>query len=270
MNADFLAEPEALLEENEVAVFDCRFLLADPQQGKTLYTQGHIPGAYHLDLNRDLSGPVQQHGGRHPLPEPQQFAQLLAGYGVGHNTPVIAYDDSRFGFAARLWWMMCSLGYRPPRLLNGGYAGFLAGGGKPETGAAAKYTGLAVEPPVASSFGGQCNAELLAPLQSNGALLIDSREPDRYAGLAEPIDPIAGHIPGAVNLPWQSVTDDQGWIRDEQTLRAHFGGALETPELLVYCGSGVTACVNLFALALLGRGDAKLYAGSWSDWCSYL
>src|SRR5690606_23239620 len=110
----------------------------------------------------------------------------------------------------------------------------------------------------------------LLDAQASGALLVDSREPRRYAGLEEPIDPVAGHIPGAVNRPWQGVTDSDGVVTDAAGLQAHWGDALAAEHLLVYCGSGVTACVNLFSLALLGKDDATLYAGSWSDWCSYL
>ncbi|MFK7976543.1 MAG: sulfurtransferase [Halioglobus sp.] len=268
---DYLMEPDALGGERDLVMFDCRFALADPDQGRALYAEGHIPGAFYLDLNRDLSGPVAQHGGRHPLPQASLFVELLASYGVGPLTSVIAYDDSRFGFAARLWWMLRALGYRSPRLLNGGYAGYLASGGEPSkakepVGPVSSVMSFAGS----STFSGQCNRRELADLLGAGAVLIDSREPDRYAGLAEPIDPVAGHIPGAVNFPWQAVTDEQGRMRDEQTLRAMFGSALDAPELLVYCGSGVTACVNLFCLALLGRRDARLYAGSWSDWCSFL
>jgi thiosulfate/3-mercaptopyruvate sulfurtransferase len=127
-----------------------------------------------------------------------------------------------------------------------------------------------VAPPLYDCFAGNCDIEGLRESQASGAVLIDSREPHRYAGLDEPIDPVAGHIPGAINCPWQGVTDEQGFLLDAAALQAHWGNALEAEQLVVYCGSGVTACVNVFSLALLGREDARLYAGSWSDWCSYL
>lgn len=269
MENDYLVEPEVLGEAGERVIIDCRFSLADPGQGRQLYREGHIPGAVYLDLNRDLSGPVLAHGGRHPLPPSSVFASVLASAGVACDTDVVVYDDSRFGFAARLWWMMRALGYRPPRLLNGGYQGYLATGAKPQAGEQVSSMAAAEQPAVAG-FDGQCEREALARLQAQGAVLIDSREPRRFAGLEEPIDPIAGHIPGATNFPWQAVTDTQGRLRDTQALRDHFESVLDAPQLLVYCGSGVTACVNLFCLALLGRGDAKLYAGSWSDWCSHV
>lgn len=262
-----LIEPEELLANTDAVVLDCRFSLADPQEGRRLYGQGHVPGAHYLDLNRDLSGPVQAHGGRHPLPEPDRFAATLAHFGVGLDTEVIAYDDSRLAFAARLWWLMRALGYRPPGLLNGGYQGFIRAGGRPETDVPASRP---LPAPTVGQFQGWCDIDAVRTALARGGILVDSREPRRYAGLEEPIDPVAGHIPGAVNRPWQQVTDPDGKVQDTAAQRAHWGDALGPAPLVVYCGSGVTACVNLFSLALLGRDDATLYAGSWSDWCSYL
>ena len=264
-----LIQTTELLAARDAVVFDCRFSLADPGEGVALYRQGHIPGAYYLDLNRDLSGPLGPHGGRHPLPDPAAFVATLAACGVGPDTPVIAYDDSRLAFASRLWWLLRSLGYQAPQLLNGGYPGFLAAGGQPDATLPGPIAQLAALP-AAQAFSGFCNIEEVRAAQGAGALLVDSREPRRYQGLEEPVDPVAGHIPGAINRPWQGVTGPSGEVLDVAALKAHWGDALEEEQLVVYCGSGVTACVNLFSLALLGREDATLYAGSWSDWCSYL
>jgi thiosulfate/3-mercaptopyruvate sulfurtransferase len=261
-----LIAPADLPAHRDAVVFDCRFSLADPLEGRRLYEQGHVPGAYYLDLNRDLAGPVREHGGRHPLPEPARFAATLAGFGVVPDTDVVAYDDSRMAYAARLWWLMRALGYRPPALLNGGYQGFLAAGGTPQ---AAVPVGRPRPVPAVGDFRGCCDIEGVRTAQANGAVLVDSREARRYAGLEEPIDPVAGHIPGAINRPWQGVTDAAGTVLDTAGQRAHWGDAVTSAPLVVYCGSGVTACVNLFSLALLGRDDATLYAGSWSDWCSW-
>lgn len=248
-------------------VFDCRFSLAEPERGRTLYLHGHIPGAYFLDLNRDLSGPEGVHGGRHPLPAADRFAMMLAEYGVDRDTPVVAYDDSRLAGSTRLWWLMRSMGYRPPRLLNGGYQAWLGAGGEPELTVPAVRERAAM---MRGEFSGHCDIDGVRAALAQGALLIDSREERRYQGLEEPIDPVAGHIPGAINRPWQGVTSEDGSVVDIEALRAHWGEALDADQLVVYCGSGVTACVNLFSLALLGREDASLYAGSWSDWCSHL
>jgi len=248
-------------------LLDCRFSLADPGAGRAGYLAGHIPGAHFLDLNRDLSGPPARHGGRHPLPAPATFAATLARFGVGLDTPVIAYDDSRLAGAARLWWLMRSLGYRPPVLLNGGYAAFLAAGGQPETTTPTPRPSVA---PGIGAYRGACAIDEVRAAGERGILLVDAREERRYLGLEEPIDPVAGHIPGAINRPWQGITTEQGRVRETEELRGHWGDALKARELVVYCGSGVTACVNLFSLSLLGREDARLYAGSWGDWCSYL
>ncbi len=266
MREDMLISAAALAAEVPPVIVDCRFSLADPAEGRRLYAAGHLPGAYYLDLNRDLSGPPGTHGGRHPLPDAAALQLTLARCGIGPETEVVAYDASRFAFAARLWWLMRSLGYRPPRLLDGGFQAWEAMGGPLQT-----------DPPPARSadwaptaFSAYCDIDAVRDRQAAGATLVDSREAVRYAGLEEPIDPVAGHIPGAINHPWQAVTDDNGFVRDEQALRRLWGASLEADDLVVYCGSGVTACVNLFALALLGRDDACLYPGSWSDWCSYL
>jgi thiosulfate/3-mercaptopyruvate sulfurtransferase len=186
---------------------------------------------------------------------------------VGPDTEVLVYDDSRLAFAARLWWLMRSLGYKPPRLLNGGYQAFLDAGGRPDAVVPQAQPCAAI---TATGFSGYCDIDGLRTIQGEGALLVDSREERRYQGLEEPIDPVAGHIPGAINRPWQGVTSTEGIVCDLSGQQAHWGDALEAEHLVVYCGSGVTACVNLFSLALLGRDDATLYAGSWSDWCAYL
>ncbi len=265
MYSDFLAEPGDLPADTRIV--DCRFSLLDPEQGLADYRAGHIPGASYMHLNRDMSGPTGPRGGRHPLPEPAVFANTLADHGIGRDTPVLAYDDSAFAFASRLWWMMRALGYRAPRLLNGGYQAWLALGNKPETGDA-RAAPVAVDTP--AGWSGYLDRDAVIEAQAANAQLVDSRETKRYHGLGEPIDPVAGHIPGAVNRPWQGVTDDAGKVLPRDDLRDHFGDLLERESLVVYCGSGVTACVNLFGLALLGRDDPALYPGSWSDWCSYL
>ena len=265
MYSDFIVEPGDL--PGDARLVDCRFSLLDPEQGLADYREGHIPGASYMHLNRDMSGPVGRHGGRHPLPPPDLFAGTLAARGIGPDTEVVAYDDSRFAFASRLWWMMRALGYRPPRLLNGGYRAWQALAQAPETGDAHVTP---IEAPAAGGYSGYLDREAVIEAQAANAQLVDAREPKRYQGLEEPIDPMGGHIPGAVNRPWQGVTDDQGRVLPPDGLRDHFGDLLNRESLVVYCGSGVTACVNLFALALLGRDDPALYPGSWSDWCSYL
>ena len=261
------------LDDPHVAIADCRFSLADPDVGQQQYQASHIPGASYLNLNLDLSSPVEKHGGRHPLPDPQTLADRLAAMGVnsaatGQETLVVAYDDSRFAFAARLWWLLRYLGHERVAVLDGGWRGWQAGG-YPVTNV--------VSSPQRGTFVPQLQRDRIVDIEDVKArkdrpevALVDSRDRDRYLGEREPIDPIAGHIPGAVNYPWKTVSDQQGHLlpASEQTKR--WSDLASTEEILVYCGSGVTACVNLLSLELAGIKTGKLYAGSWSDWISYL
>lgn len=260
-------EPADISQHDAAVIFDCRFSLADFGEGKALYLNGHIPGAHYFSLETDMSSPVLTHGGRHPLPEADEFVSLLARFGVGPETDVIAYDDSRFAFASRLWWMMKSLGFKPPVLLNGGYKAWLAAGGESETGI--PKTVPISNPEGSFSFGNYCKIEDVVAAQKASTTIVDSREAPRFQGLEEPIDPVAGCVPTAVNRPWQGVTDETGKFLDEEAQRKHWGELLNADPMIVYCGSGVTACVNLFSLARLGRDDVTLYVGGWSDWCSY-
>lgn len=251
----------------DVVVVDCRFSLVDEAAGEAAYRAGHIPGAHYLHLNRDLSAPLGEHGGRHPLPDAQAFCDRLAQLGVGRDTPVVAYCDSRFAFSSRLWWMMQALGYTRVQLLDGGYPSWVANGGEESTEDAAREP---VEPHRADAYAGRLDIDGMREAQGEGALLVDSREERRYLGLEEPIDPVAGHIPGALNYPWQGVSDESGRALAADAQQRRWQDIESDQELVVYCGSGVTACVNLLSLRLAGREGARLYAGSWSDWCSYL
>jgi len=197
------------LDDPQVAIADCRFSLADPNLGQQQYQKGHIPGAHYFDLNRDLSSPVSQHGGRHPLPDPYQLAEKLAAAGIcseygSEPTLVVAYDDSYFAYAARFWWLLRHLGHARVAVLDGGVSQWQA-------------SGYCLTDTVSISKPGHFVPQLqhtdvvdIAAVRSRqgqpGVVLVDSREGDRYRGEREPIDPIAGHIPGAVNYPWQSVT----------------------------------------------------------------
>jgi thiosulfate/3-mercaptopyruvate sulfurtransferase len=266
-----IIEPGEIPARDNAVIIDCRFSLADSGEGAALYRAGHIPGAHYLDLEHDMSSLVSQHGGRHPLPDVSEFVAVLAALGVGPDTRVIAYDDSRLAYAARLWWMMKSLGYKPPELLNGGYQAWLQAGGIAQTEIPVPIGCPGEEKEeLADQFSGVCDIQGLRDAQGAGCIVVDSREEKRYQGLEEPIDPVAGHIPGAINRPWQGVSDSSGRFLGAEAQRHHWGKALEAGQLVVYCGSGVTACVNLFSLSSLGRDDAILYSGSWSDWCSHL
>ncbi len=255
------------LDDPQVAIADCRFSLTNPELGQQQYLLGHIPKAYYLDLAEDLSSPVEKHGGRHPLPNPIELAPKLSAMGVNSQTLVIAYDDSRFAFAARLWWLLRYLGHHQVAVLNGGFSAWLQAG-YPVTNM--------ISPPQTAQFMPQSQPSYVVDITTvrarkdlMGVALVDSREGDRYRGEREPIDPIAGHIPGAVNYPWLEVSDAQGYLKSVAEQRCRWEKLHQAQEILVYCGSGVTACVNLLSLEMAEICTGKLYAGSWSDWCSY-
>jgi thiosulfate/3-mercaptopyruvate sulfurtransferase len=270
-DTDLIVSNKWLLENlnhPDIAIFDCRFSLANPQEGKKQYQTSHIPGSYYLDLNQDLSSSVQKHGGRHPLPNIEEFADKLSSMGVNSGqTFVIAYDDSRLAFASRLWWLLRYLGHEKVAVLDGGFNGWIAS-----------------EYPVTEEIPAQRNSKFIPQPQtqmivdretvknrkdSSQTALIDSRENDRYQGIKEPIDKIAGHITGAINYPWKEVTDSHGYLLPQQQQINRWGQLENKQEIMVYCGSGVTACVNLLSLELAGINNSKLYPGSWSDWISY-
>lgn len=259
------------LDDPKVVIVDTRFSLSEPEQGRNQYQSGHIPGAYYLDLNQDLSSPVQSHGGRHPLPNWKQFASQLNSIGIHSEPPagptqVVIYDDSRFAFAARLWWMLRYLGHDRVAILDGGIGAWQVAG-----------LPLSQDIPPAKTGGFEPNPQLgwtvdIETVRQRkdlpGVVVVDSRSPERFRGEVEPIDPIAGSIPGAVNSFWQEITTDSGQLKSSAALSAHWAGLNPNDEIIVYCGSGVTACVNLFALVMAGHPMHKLYPGGWSDWCS--
>lgn len=265
VSAQWLADR---LEDPQIAIVDCRFALADPTQGEREYQKAHIPGAYYLNLDRDLSAPVGQHGGRHPLPDPDTFARKLEAMGINFGrTMVIAYDDSKMAFAARLRWFLGYLGHDRVAILNGGWRGWNA----------KTYPVTEAIPPIKSgNFSPQIQSDRIVDIETVKArkdlpqtLLIDSRDRDRFLGKREPIDPIAGHIPGAVNFPWQEACNAEGYVKPPNEQQQRWENISDTDDIILYCGSGVTACVNLLSLEMLGIDSAKLYVGGWSDWCSY-
>lgn len=262
-----------LLGREDVVVADCRFSLADAEQGAREYAAGHVPGAWHLDLNRHLSSPVGKHGGRHPLPDVARLSARLGEMGVrsgagADQSLVVAYDDSRLAFAARLWWLLRYLGHTRVCVLDGGFRAWKDERLPVETAVPAPRAGRFVAEPRPERVVG---FEQVRRIVAGGtdAVLVDSREAERYAGVREPIDPVAGHIPGALNFPWPEVTDADGFVRDAEFQRRRWARLPSGRGCVVYCGSGVTACVNLLSLHLAGAAAAKLYAGSWSDWCSH-
>jgi thiosulfate/3-mercaptopyruvate sulfurtransferase len=248
-------------------IVDCRFNLKAPDEGMSLYRMEHIPNAIYAHLEHDLSAPVSKTSGRHPLQDVNQFKRKLGAWGITHNTQVVVYDDAAGSYAARLWWMLRWLGHESVAVLDGGFTTW-------------KQQGLpttAVVPHInAVTFTGEPDMKMLVDsktlerrLRESGICLVDVRDARRYLGLEEPIDNIAGHIPGAINIPWKTNIADNGLFQSKAQLHDHYMNVLRvTPgeNIVFMCGSGVTACHSLLALDYIGVTGARLYPGSWSEW----
>lgn len=256
------------LEDGHTAVFDCRFNLLAPEQGVAAWREAHIPGAHYAHLDNDLAGPAVPDGGRHPLPEPETFAAWLGARGVDTKSQVVAYDDAGGAIAARLWWLVRWLGHERVAVLDGGLDAWRSRGyplddRRPRHRASRQPLRGS---PRAGSTQTTADVEALGPERSR---LIDARDPARFRGEVEPIDPVAGHVPGARNLPFSELLDEAGGIRDKETLErrllAVLDGDSETPWS-VMCGSGVTACHLALAAEHAGLRAPKLYVDSFSGW----
>lgn len=252
--------------DRKVIIFDCRFQLGKPHWGRESFVASHIPGAQFLDLDEDLSAAViPGKTGRHPLPKPQVLAETLAQKGVNNSTRVIVYDDAPGFFAARAWWLLRWLGHEHVYVLNGGIAAWLAEGGETETGIEKERVTGDFKAKVDDSMTVSAQ-EVMASLNNGEFVMIDARAEARFRGEVEPIDPIAGHIPGAVCLPCNANVDDQGKFLDSRQLSSRLQSAGNDHNRVCYCGSGVTACHNILAAAVAGMPLPRLYAGSWSEW----
>jgi thiosulfate/3-mercaptopyruvate sulfurtransferase len=259
----------ARLDQPKLVLLDCRFALEDPTYGARSYAEGHLPGAHFADLETDLSGPVSKgRTGRHPLPEPHGLIQRLRAWGLHNESQVVLYDDGPGAFAARAWWLLAWLGKRDGVfLLDGGLKAW-------------REAGLPLSKELPDNgqgcFDGQPDPNLLIDaeglarrLGDTRMTLLDARALPRFRGEVEPIDPVAGHIPGARCAAFTDNLGSDGRFLPAEQLRQRFTQLLDgkpVEELVAYCGSGVTACHNLFALSLAGFPLAPLYAGSWSEW----
>ncbi len=252
-------------------VFDCRHALTDPNWGPKEYTKGHIPGAYHAHIDRDLSGPRGDgHKGRHPLPIPGVFQRFLQTFGVNDDTQVVVYDDAGGVWAARLWWLLRHFGHENVAVLDGGLPRWKSLGlplskdrRRPTEG---KFSGRPGHMPTIDAM------RITADLEGGPGTfqLVDARAPARYHGEDEPVDPVAGHIPSAINLPFAGNLEPDGRFLSPDELRARYEttlGVQDAGKVAVYCGSGVTAAHDILALEVAGMGTASLYPGSWSEWC---
>lgn len=254
-----------LNDPNWLAV-DCRFDLAKPDAGEAAYRAAHIPGALYAHLDRDLSSALTPTSGRHPLPSPEQFAATLSRWGVTPSTQVVAYDADTGAVAARLWWMLRWVGHSAVAVLDGGLKAWLEAG-LPTTQEIRARTPSAFTARADRSR--WVSSEELAQKLAEGWRLLDARAPERFAGKVEPIDPIAGHVPGAVNHPLTTNLGPDGRFLPPQELRARYErsqAGVPDEHTIAMCGSGVTACHLLLAMEAAGKSGARLYAGSWSEW----
>jgi len=265
-----LISPEELarhLDDPTWVVVDCRWTLTDPAAGPAAHARSHIPGARYANLDDDLSRRPSPSDGRHPLPAAADFAARLGSWGVGNSTTVVAYDEASGAIAARLWWLLGWLGHDRRLVLDGGFAAWTAAG-LPVEARMPRWQPAHFVPRALADDSVVAAADLPA-LQAAGSLLVDVRAAPRYRGEQEPIDPVAGHVPGAVNRPGSVNIDANGRFRASEALRGELTellGGRSPRELIAMCGSGVTACQLLLALEVAGLDGAKLYAGSWSEW----
>lgn len=251
-------------QDPNVRIIDARFELNAPVAGPAMYAAGHVPGAVYLDLDRDLAAPPGA-SGRHPLPDLEALARKLGTSGIGRQHEVLVYDQVGSMYAARAWWLLRYMGHDAVRVLDGGYAAYLAVGGEVSSRSPS-------HPP--TSFDIDVRQEMvleldgiLARLDDPGLVMLDARSPERYRGETEPLDPKAGHVPGALNLPYASSSGPAGMLSPSEIRQLYELDTLpDDADLVAYCGSGVSAAHLVLALEVAGRRGVKLYPGSWSEW----
>lgn len=255
-----------MLDSSGLCIIDARHELGDPEAGRSAWLEGHIPGAVHLDLNRDLSGRAGVHGGRHPLPDLDRMTDVFGAAGVGPDGQVVVYDADTGMFAARVWWMLRYLGFDAVQVLDGGFNAWTQGNHPVSTEPAAASPTVFVpdvRPEMLAS-----RDEVMAAVGNEAVLIIDARPAERYRGEVAAYDPVAGHIPGARNFP-HSDNLREGRLRPLAELQEHYQEVASAPETIAYCGSGVSAALDVLAIDEAGLPMPRLYAGSWSDWSSY-
>jgi thiosulfate/3-mercaptopyruvate sulfurtransferase len=259
-------ELQGLLGTPGLLVVDCRYELGNVAAGRKAYDAGHIPGAVFASMDEDLAAARQPRTGRHPLPSPAAFAASLARWGFTPSSRVVAYDQGNGAFAARLWWLLRARGHDGVQLLDGGFAAWLAAGN-------ASDAAVPVPAPTSVSergFNGVVSSDdVVAGLAARNITLVDARAADRFAGRNETVDPVAGHVPGAVNLPFTGNLTPELRFQDAAALVERWTPLIQkgaNAPIIAMCGSGITACHNLVALELAGHSGARLYAGSYSEW----
>ncbi len=274
--SELLIKAESLrsaLSEQDWVVFDVRYNLSDAKAGENAYLSGHIPGAYFLDHGTQLAGQSMGTNGRHPLPEHQGFKRLLQTHGLTPRSKIVVYDHSDGSFAARAWWLLRWQGYTNVRILDGGLKAWQNAGGTLQTSVPTLRVQQYPETPedAASTMPTVSANDILTPQYKETRVIVDARSPERYRGEVEPIDPVAGRIEDALNRTMGHNVQSDGHFKTATQLHDEFKTLLgSTPgdQVIHYCGSGITACHNIFAMELAGLGGSALYPGSWSEWCS--
>ena len=255
------------LQDPDWVIFDCRFVLTAPESGRQAYSTAHIPGARYAHLDQDLSSPITADSGRHPLPDPDVLATKLGAWGVDNNTQVVVYDDSFGAIAGRLWWLLRWLGHEQVALLDGGLPKWQREQ-RPMTADPPTITPKSFKPSINNDMWVETTVVCEA-LRHGDTLIIDARAEERFCGEVEPLDTVAGHVPGAINYPFEDNLDFSGAFLSASDLRADYLDLLadHRPQQVIHmCGSGVTACHNILAMEHAGLHGARLYAGSWSEW----
>ena len=255
------------ISNNDFIIFDTRCDIKDSGYGIDSYTEGHIENSIFVDVDTDLASEKQQGTGRHPLPKVETFCDKLSHWGMDNNKQVVIYDDAGGAFAGRMWWMLRWLGHEHVAVLDGGLNSWVKNGNK-----------LITSPTLfkKSYFEPTINNEMIATLRDVenaqhvlNTILLDARSKERYEGISDPVDPIAGHVPGAISHPLGTNLDRTGKFKDKEELKHNFDKIshdLKEKEIISMCGSGITACHNILALEIAGIKNAKLYVGSWSEW----
>lgn len=259
-----------IAEQKPVFIFDCSYDLVHPNAGEISFTTEHIPGSVYAHSDRDLSGPKNGLNGRHPLPSIEKWVTTIRNWGIDSTSHVVAYDRQGGMFAARLWWMLQAIGIQNVQVLDGGYQAWIKLNGNAESGSSS----IRAQPSHFEAPHSFKNLVLMSEVQNNlrepDFLIVDARPNDRFHGQNEVLDPIGGHIPGAVNRCFKDNLDTNGRFKSPETLRAEFLSVIDrSPSDIVHsCGSGATACHNLLSMEIAGLSGSRIYAGSWSEWCA--
>lgn len=257
-------------KNDNITIIDCRFSLEDKDYGFKQYNISHIPGAYFIDFEKELTGKVKKHGGRHPLPDIDKLINKLIMIGISKYNPVIVYDDGNLAGASRLWFTLRYLGIDNVFVLKDGFNSWLDHGYEISTNPTTEFKIGNFDLKIKKSTVYDKN-KLMESLENDDSIIIDSRSPERFNGELEPIDILAGHIPGAINHFWQSnfdIEEDYFYLKSMESIEKDFEYIPKKKKIIIHCGSGVTGCVNYLLLTELDY-EPKLYVGSWSDWISY-